>query len=143
MSTGLKLRSYLEGREDITLAILRKLLRCHFREKDTTKLYQELCNLTQQANETPQEFVFRALDLRQKVGFSSQEDGPMLAYNQSLVQSMFLHAVGTGLSDASIAQELKPFLTKQGILDEVLLEQVNLAVRDELERQQKIASKKK
>lgn len=51
----------------------------HFREKDGKGLYWNLSSLTQQTNGTPQEFVFRALDLRQKVGFASQRDGSMLA----------------------------------------------------------------
>ncbi|KAJ8021937.1 hypothetical protein HOLleu_39281 [Holothuria leucospilota] len=97
VSPSIKFRTYLEGRDDHTLATLRKLLRCNFREKDATELYQELCGLTQRANETPQEFVFRALDLRQKVGFASQETGSTLCYNRPLVQSMFLHAISTGL----------------------------------------------
>ncbi|KAJ8043004.1 hypothetical protein HOLleu_09913 [Holothuria leucospilota] len=114
MSPDLKMKSYLEGRDDITLVILRKLPRWALSREGW-----------------------------QKEGFASQEDGSMLAYNQSLVQSMFLKAIGTGLRDASIAQELKPFLTEQDVPDEGFLEQINLAARGEFEGQQKIASKKK
>lgn len=67
MSPGLKLRSYLEGKFDLTLANLRQILRAHYAEKDATVLYQQLTKAVQGPNKTPLEFLIRVLDLRQKI----------------------------------------------------------------------------
>lgn len=40
ISPGLKLRSYLEGKEDLTLTSLRQVLKAHYAETDATVLCQ-------------------------------------------------------------------------------------------------------
>ena len=39
---GSALRSYLEGRTQMTLPSLRRILRCHYQESDATDLYKQL-----------------------------------------------------------------------------------------------------
>jgi hypothetical protein len=39
VQAGIPLRAYLESIPDLTLARLRKILRCHFQEKSATELY--------------------------------------------------------------------------------------------------------
>ena len=68
-----KLRGYLEGRDDLDLHVLQSIIRSFYKEKSSTDLYQVLCNLHQQSKETTQEFLFRALELRQKIIFASKE----------------------------------------------------------------------
>lgn len=76
ISPSLKLRSYLETMKELTLAKLRQMLRAHYKQKSGTELYQELTTMCQSPKETPQDFLIRALDLRQQVLFASQaEDG--------------------------------------------------------------------
>ena len=71
INPGLRLRSYLEGKLDLELARLRKILRSHYQEKGATEVYQLLSSAVQEAGETPQDFLVRLLDLKQKVLFAS------------------------------------------------------------------------
>ena len=67
------LRSYVKTLCDLSLARLRRLLRVHYREKDASEVYQQLATVCQQSNESPKQFLLRALDLRNMVNFASQE----------------------------------------------------------------------
>ena len=86
---GLQLRSYIETLQDVKLPRLRQILRSHYREKSGTQLYQELAPICQGPKETPDAFLLRALDLRQKILFASQEADTNLKYDPSLVQGLF------------------------------------------------------
>lgn len=87
----------MEGKLDLELTRLRKILRSHYQEKGVTEVYQLLSSAVQEAGETPQDFLVRLLDLRQKVLFASQEAGSDLKYGPKLVQCRFLHSLLTGL----------------------------------------------
>ena len=67
-------------------------LRSHFQEKSATELYQQLTTIVQSPEESPQSFLIRALDLRQKVLFASKEAGVKIKSDGSLVQGLFLHS---------------------------------------------------
>ena len=68
------LRSYVETISDLSLAKLRRILRVHYREKTASEVYQQLATVCQQSSgESPQQFLLRALDLRNKVNFASKE----------------------------------------------------------------------
>ena len=68
------LRSYVETLSDLSLAKLRRILRVHYREKTASEVYQQLATVCQQSSgESPQQFLLRALDLRNKVNFASKE----------------------------------------------------------------------
>ncbi|XP_055057228.2 uncharacterized protein [Misgurnus anguillicaudatus] len=131
ITPGLQLRSYLEGKAGLTLPTLRRILRSHYQEKNATELYKQLTTEGQGSKETPQNFLIRALDLRQKILFASQEDDPVL------VQNMFLHSVLTGLQNDRVQGDLQPYLSDTAISDEVLLEKLNVACSRESERQNK------
>ena len=105
---GLQLRSYLETMVDPTLPRLRKILRFHFQERNATELYQLLTNIAQQPNEDPQSFLMRALTVRQKIISASKESDSGIKYDASSVQSLFLHAVETGLADETIRAKIRP-----------------------------------
>ena len=89
---------------DLTLTRLRKILPFHFHEKNVTELYQLLTNIAQQPDEDPQSFLMRALTIRQKVISTSKEFDSGVKYDASLVQSLFLHALETGLADEPFVQ---------------------------------------
>ena len=74
------LRSYVETLPDLNLGKLRKILRIHFREKTAFELYQNLSIICQKPKESPQQFLSRALDLRNKVLFASQESDSQFDY---------------------------------------------------------------
>ena len=67
VNPNLKLRSYLEGKTDLTLATLRQILRAHYAEKDATVLYQQLTKGVLGPGETALDFLVLVLDLCQKV----------------------------------------------------------------------------
>lgn len=137
ITPGLQLRSYLEGKAGLTLPMLRRILRSHYQEKNATELYKQLTTEAQRTRETPQSFLIRALDLRQKILFASQEDDSGLKYDPALVQNMFLHTVLTGLQNDRIQSDLQPYLSDPAVPDEVLLEKLNIACSNESERQNK------
>ncbi|XP_013877158.1 uncharacterized protein LOC106526962 [Austrofundulus limnaeus] len=134
---GMQLRSYLEGKSDLALPTLRRILRCHYQEKSATELYKQLSSEAQGIKETPQNFLIRTLDLRQKILFASQESESGLRYDPVLVQNMFLHTVMTGLQNDNIKRDLQPFLEQAGVSDELLFEKLNIACAYESERQEK------
>lgn len=137
INPGLRLRSYLENYPDLTLDTLKTILKSHYQEKDATELYQELTNTAQGKTETPQSFVMRALDLRQRVIRASNESAEGLKYDEGLVRNMFLHAVMTGLLNDNVRQDLKHHLNST-TSDEELLRLLNAAVSLENKRQQKV-----
>lgn len=141
INPGLRLRSYLEGKPDLALARLRKILRSHYQEKGATEIYQLLSSAVQEAGETPQDFLVRLLDLKQKVLFASQEAGSDLKYDPKLVQCMFLHSLLTGLQNDSIKMEIKPCLQDTHVEDEEIFDKLNAAVSNETERMQKLGSR--
>ena len=105
----------------MTLPSLRRILRCHYQERDATDLYKQLAQLAQDPKESAQAFLLKALDLRQKVVFARQEAESGLCYDKTLVHNMFRYTVLTGLSNDSVKAELRPHLEDQTITDEVLL----------------------
>lgn len=137
IAPSLQLRSYLEGKSNLNLPTLRRILRSHYQEKGATELYKQLTSEVQSSKETPQNFLIRALDLRQKILFASQEAESGLRYDPVLVQSMFLHTVLTGLQNDSIRSDLQPYLQQTTTSDELLLEKLNIACANEAERQNK------
>ena len=137
ITPGLQLRSYLEGKENLTLPALRRILRSHYQERSATELYKQLTSEVQSSKETPQNFLIRAMDLRQKILFASQEVESSLKYDPALVQSLFMHTVLTGLQNDNIKSDLQPYLLQTNTSDELLLEKVNIACANEKERQDK------
>lgn len=102
------LRSYLDGRPLLQLADANSLNRSYYKEK-----LQQNYTKTKAIwlkKETPQDFVFRALDLRQKVLLASKEKQSGMNYDQDLVQNMTMHAILTGLKDE---------ITRQGVESKV------------------------
>ena len=141
ISPGLPLRSFLECTPDLPLSKLRKILRSHYREKSSTELYKALSTLTQAPNEDTQAFLFRALELRQRVIFTCKEADSKIKYDQSLIQNLFLHSIETGLRDESVRSKLRPFLQNQAIPDEELIAEMNVIFSEEQEREAKLGKK--
>lgn len=79
---GSRLRNYLEGRTHITLPELHRINRANIQEKEATTIFQELSTVFQGPKETAHSFVLRAMDLRQKVLFASQETGAGVVFPQ-------------------------------------------------------------
>lgn len=104
-----KLSGYLEGREELDLHVFQSIIRAFYKEKSSTELYQELCNLHQELKETTLDFVFKALGLKQKIIFASKEPDK-LSYEKKLVEKQFQHDVSTGIGDDAIKTEIHSLL---------------------------------
>ena len=134
------LRSYVETLCDLSLAKLRRILRVHYREKAASEVYQQLATVCQQSNESPQQFLLRALDLRNKVNFASQESDCEFNYGLSLIQKTFAKSFETGLRDDILASNLRATLRTPGLTDEELMKQVNELASQQAERNTKLAT---
>ena len=134
---GSRLRGYLEGREDLQLVKLQAIIRDFYKEKSATELYQELCSIKQGERESTQEFVFRALELRQKLMFASKESAT-IRYDPELVQQSFRHSVSTGIREDGIRAECHQLLQSYDD-DENLIEGVNDIVRRGEENKTKLS----
>ena len=139
ISAGMVLRSYVETFKDLSLERLRKILRNHYGVKNSTELYQSLASICQGPKESPQEFLMRALDLRQKILFSGTQDQGEV-YETDHVQKLFLRTVETGLQDENVRVRVRGYLKDSTISDEELIRQVNNAVSTEDERARKLRS---
>ena len=126
INPALSLRSYLEGKADLTLSKLRRIMLSHYQEKTATELYHQLSSTVQQPKEKPLEFLIRLLDLKQKVLFASQESDSELKYDPTLVHGMFVHSFSLGLQNENIKMEMKPHLEKKTVSDVELFEKLNV-----------------
>jgi len=136
---GARLRSYLEGKQPLSLREMRGILQSHFREQTATELYKRLCNATQNTGESAIEFVMRTMDLKQRVLTASEEDKEV-PYDDTMVERMFLHALATGLRDDNVRHRLEPML-EPGVEDVDLLKSVNQITLTEAEHSSKVKSK--
>ena len=98
-------------------------------------MYQELAVCHQKGNEKPMAFFMRALDLRQKVLFSCQEQDARIKYHGEIVQKAFINALKSGLRDDNIAASVKGFLAGKDIKDEDLMSYFSDEISLENERQ--------
>jgi hypothetical protein len=139
VSPELRLRSLLEGKFDLTLPQLRRILRCHYKEDEATEMYTQLTNLSQEEGTTADDFINDVIILRDKILFTSKEEDCDFAYPESIVRRQSTHAIVTGLRDDNIKSEVKAVLSSGKQLDDVeLLEVVNKSMREEAERKRKL-----
>lgn len=117
VSPSLQLRSYLEMIPDLSLTRLRQIMKAHFKQKSGTELYQELSVSRQETNESPHDFLVRAMNLKQQVIFVSSASDSPIKYEPSLVQALFLHVLETGLQDEAVRAKLRPLLEKAAVTD--------------------------
>ncbi|KAK2558824.1 hypothetical protein P5673_019039, partial [Acropora cervicornis] len=108
--------------------------------KAASEVYQQLATVCQQNNESPQQFLLRALDLRNKVNFASQESDCEFNYGFSLIQKTFAKSFETGPRDDILASNLRATLRTPGLTDEELMKQVNELASQQAERNTKLAT---
>jgi len=121
--------------QDLSLSRLKHNIKFHFKQKSAKELYQELSVLHQEASESPQDFLVRALNFKQQIIFVSNASDSSIKYESSLVQALFLHEVETGLKDESVRAKLRPLLEVASVTDEQLIERVNRIMSAEKEHQ--------
>lgn len=133
-------KDMLITKDDITVAELKSFLQSHLGESSSTELFQELMSAKQHDHETPQQFLYRMISLKQKVSFCSRQLNADIRYDDHTIQSVFLHTVsqGIGLKHSDIRRELRLFLSDPNVSDEILLRQVIRITSDESERQRRL-----
>ena len=140
MPSGLEFRRYLECRSDLTLPQVRRLLRTHYREGGAHEIHQQLLSASQGSKETPQEFLIRCMNLRQKIIFASQEDGATYKYSEDLVKASFFEALQTGLT-GRLRGDMRQYLQDPDITDTELLEKLTMVENLEQKRVEKRGAK--
>ncbi len=130
-------KDMLITKDDMTVAELKSFLQSHLGESSSTELFQELMTTKQHDHETPQQFMYRMISLKQKILFCSRQVNSDIRYDDHTVQSVFIHTVsqGIGVKHSDIRRELRPFLLDSSVSDETLLRQVVRITSDESERQ--------
>lgn len=133
ISPGLSLRSMLEMKNGLTLVQLRRMLKSHYKEKNASELY----HMAQDSRETPQNFLFRAIELKDRLLLVSQGEDSDEHFGTELIQKKFLRSVSTGLRSDYIKFQLRQYLDDPSISDEVVIEETNEAANLEMEREKK------
>lgn len=135
-------KDMLINKDDVTVEELKGFLQSHLGEKDSTELFQELMCAKQNDNETPQQFLYRVIGLKQKVLFTSSLPDANIKYSRETVQDIFLHTVyqGLGHRHSDIRRELKPLLVDNNVKDEMILRHVMRITSEESERLRRLGS---
>lgn len=135
-------KDMLINKEDMTVTELKGFLQSHLGERNSTELFQELMCTKQKEHETPQQFLYRVIGLKQRILFESKQSGTDIRYSPDTVQGVFLHTVyqGIGHKHNDIRRELKPFLSDHRVTDETILKHVMRVTSDESERQRRLGS---
>ena len=95
--------------------------------------------MTQENKETPQDFLSRALHLRQSVIFASKEKmGSAITYDDKLVKNMTLFALSTGMKDENIRHSFESTLPNKDVSDEELFSVLNTKTAREQESRTKL-----
>ena len=131
IAPDLVLWTYLEGKDNLNLKTLSRVLRFHFKEPNATSLFTEQSNSKQLLSESTHEFVVRLMSLWQKKLFISKEGN--CGYSKALIQDCFFHDVLVGLRNNNIRNELCPLLKNIILPDEAILKNLMLAESDEQE----------
>lgn len=129
-------KDMLITKDNLTVAELKRLLRVHLREKSSTELFQELSNAKQQDKETPQQFLYKLMGLKQRVLIASKNSSGF-NYDSQLVQGVFLHSLYQGINEkySYVRQDLKPHISDPNVTDDSILELITKAVSEDAERQ--------
>lgn len=137
VTPGLPLRDMLEIKRGLTLSALLTILRGHYKVGSYTDLYHQLINLSQDPKETALNFVFRAIEIKEKLLWKAEIEDAEEHYSRAIIQQKFLRSIETGLLSDSVKFNILPYLNNVRITDEELIEKVNEASRVDNERQEK------
>ena len=136
---GSSFRSLLEAKVDIENEDFFKLLRSHFKEKDSSGVLQEMLNLYQLPGQDAHEFCCMAMALRDRIQVLSEEEGN--PWQPASLTSRMYHTIFTGLKQNSIRMELNSELKAANKEDIDFLELIAKAEANEAERLDKVKVK--
>ncbi|KAJ8004170.1 hypothetical protein DPEC_G00156000 [Dallia pectoralis] len=127
----------LEIKRGLTLSALLTILKGHYRVDSPTELYHQLLNISQEPKETALNFVFRAIELKEKLLWKATNEDTDEQYSRAVIQRKFLRSIETGLLSDSVKFQILPHLSDVSITDEELIQKVDEAAKVESERQEK------
>lgn len=133
-------KDMLMNKDGLTVQELKGFLHSHLGEQSSMELFQELMCTRQKDSETPQQFLYRVIGLKQKILLASKQADAGVKYNESTVRDVFLHTIYQGFTHRydNIRGELKPLLADANVTDEAILKQTNRTMRDENERHRRL-----
>lgn len=133
-------KDMLINKDSITVSELKGFLRSHLGEKATTEMFQELMCARQSDQESPQQFLYRMIGLKQKILFQSRQASADISYDPKTIQEVFLHTIyqGLGIKHADLRQRLRPLISNRQVTDEEILRQVMKIMSDENEHQRRL-----
>lgn len=71
----------LTNKDDLTVLELKGFLQAHLREKNSTELFGELMSARQEGNESPQQFLYQVIALKQRVLITCKLSDAGIKYN--------------------------------------------------------------
>lgn len=133
-------RDMLVNKDSVTISELKGFLRSHLGEKATTEMFQELMCAKQADQESPQQFLYRMIGLKQKLIFQSRQASSDISYDPKTIQEVFLHTIyqGLGAKHADLRQRLRPLTSNSQVTDEEILRQVMKIINEENEHQRRL-----
>ena len=133
-------KDMLVNKDEITLPELKGFLRSHLGEKATTEMFQELMCARQSEQESPKQFLYRMIGLKQKLIFQSKQNNAEISYEPKTIQEVFLHTIyqGLGPKHTELRQRLRPLISNSRVTDEEILGQVMRILSDENEHQRRL-----
>ena len=102
MHSGLRLKSILEMKSNLTVSTLMGYLQHHHKEKSSTDVFAHLTSITQMSNEALLDFISRCIKIREKLFLTSKTSGE-IEYDEVLISYLSLISVERG-----ILQEIRP-----------------------------------
>nr|XP_020441120.1 uncharacterized protein LOC109951150 [Monopterus albus]XP_020441121.1 uncharacterized protein LOC109951150 [Monopterus albus] len=133
-------RDMLTVKDGLTVTELKSFLQSHLGEKSSTELFQDLMCAKQHDNETPQQFLYRMIGLKQKILFSLKQPDSVVKYDMPTIQCIFLNTICQGIGERyeSVRRDLKTLLGDPAVSDEALLRQVIKTTTEESERKRRL-----
>lgn len=91
----------------------------------------------QNYNETPQQFLYKVIGLKQRILFTFNLPDASIKYSRAIVQDVFLHTVyqELGYRHNDIRRELKRLLSNAEVKDETIIRHVMRITSEERKRQ--------
>lgn len=132
-------KDMLMTKDTLTLAELKRFLKAHLRDKSSTELFQELSNAKQHDKESPQQFMYRLMGVKQRIMFASKQ-GTDFQYDSKLVQGVFLHSLYQGMNEkcSYIRRDLQPHISDMNVTDDFILEVITRSLREDTERKTRL-----
>ena len=93
VTPGLHLRDMLEIKRGLTLSALLTILKGHYKVDSSTELYNQLLNISQETKESALNFVFRAMELKEKLLWKAANDDTDEQYGRATIQRKFLRSI--------------------------------------------------